>query len=508
MLRGPNNVRIAAVNFILSTKYHDEHLELTKNSSLHLSATTSKNKFTVLTITGQSYESKISRLKVYRCGSPGVFMPQSANIRWNNKYWQSPKEGGLFLYSAYYDARIRQLYKDRHCFIRILAMHDGNVDQSYYCQIWITSVTRPIVIDAEFTEIWSPEWDSQSQKRIYKPYIISCTIPRKFSKLNGVPQIRVSIVAKPCVNSTTLLEVKGHLSVNNNNNNSSTDRTSFVICVKPLDFDADFSSRLVEWIELNFILGASKIDIYKFRVHPDVEKVLSFYEKHGKINVISMTLPGNQPNFPIERTQYLSRNLWQKRRDELIPYNDCLYRNIGIHDFVIPLDVDEILIPRKHKTWKEMFNYLQKIDRVKLKSFASFSVRNAYYFETVLRNSGNNRQLANTTDLYFLQHLERSANFSSPGKSVKSFVRTDKALSVFNHYVLESAISGVGRNTMLPVDLIQMNHYRKKCPPTMSKECNTNFLKYKVQDDVVRKYEKELKQTVFRILTSIKNSKH
>ncbi|KHJ76365.1 hypothetical protein OESDEN_24015 [Oesophagostomum dentatum] len=41
---------------------------------------------------------------------------------------------------------------------------------------------------------------------------------------------------------------------------------------------------------------------------------------------IPLTLPGHSPNLPLVRSEYIARNRQQKRRHELIPYNDCLYR--------------------------------------------------------------------------------------------------------------------------------------------------------------------------------------
>lgn len=43
---------------------------------------------------------------------------------------------------------------------------------------------------------------------------------------------------------------------------------------------------------------------------------------------VPLTLPGNSPNNPFTRSHFIWRNRQQKRRHELIPYNDCLYRSL------------------------------------------------------------------------------------------------------------------------------------------------------------------------------------
>ena len=41
-----------------------------------------------------------------------------------------------------------------------------------------------------------------------------------------------------------------------------------------------------------------------------------------------ISLPGYQPNLPVLQHMYLKSKLNNKRQNELIPYNDCLYRNL------------------------------------------------------------------------------------------------------------------------------------------------------------------------------------
>lgn len=51
---------------------------------------------------------------------------------------------------------------------------------------------------------------------------------------------------------------------------------TFTVCVKPLDFLEDISERLIQWIEINRILGAEKIEIYVKNVGENVWKILKW----------------------------------------------------------------------------------------------------------------------------------------------------------------------------------------------------------------------------------------
>ena len=79
-------------------------------------------------------------------------------------------------------------------------------------------------------------------------------------------------------------------------------------------------------MEANLMFGADKVTLYSYSVAEKTKKVLQFYKRQGKVEVVPLTLPGNSPNLPPVRSVYIWRNRQQKRRHELIPYNDCLYR--------------------------------------------------------------------------------------------------------------------------------------------------------------------------------------
>lgn len=66
---------------------------------------------------------------------------------------------------------------------------------------------------------------------------------------------------------------------------------------------------------------------------------------------------GESPNNDTRaRSHYIWRNRQQKRRNELIPYNDCLYRHINTHDWVLIVDTDELVVPIKHDNWSSMLD--------------------------------------------------------------------------------------------------------------------------------------------------------
>nr|CAD7412645.1 unnamed protein product [Timema poppensis] len=125
------------------------------------------------------------------------------------------------------------------------------------------------------------------RRMLYVPYLIACQIPQNYNNL--IPQ-SVSIVQKPCDPANNNIRVVY---------NKPEHKKEFAVCVKGLDFlHDDLSVRLVEWLELMIILGADKVFFYKLQVHPNISKVLNYYEKLGKVEVTPLSLPGGEPNLP------------------------------------------------------------------------------------------------------------------------------------------------------------------------------------------------------------------
>ena len=55
-----------------------------------------------------------------------------------------------------------------------------------------------------------------------------------------------------------------------------------------------------------------------------------------------MLISGYQPNIQVLQHLYLKSKTNNKRQNELIPYNDCLYRNMYRYEYIALLDIDEV----------------------------------------------------------------------------------------------------------------------------------------------------------------------
>lgn len=370
-----------------------------------------------------------------------------------------------------------------------------STDIQLYCQ---TRPQNPFEITVEVvatkpTEIWWNGWDTNSSN-VETPLLLSCPLTEP---LVG-PSI-VSVVTEPCDYPSNAFYLDPSYRDHYQRN--------FTICVKDMNFQQDISNQLIEWIEIHKILGAQKIDIYVDHIPDEVAFVVEYYRNFkGLVRVFEAPIKSNQ------------RTLWQRRRDHIISYNDCLYRNIHESQYVIPLDIDEVLLPKIANDWSQLitrlkergwnpslnsailirnvffFDFMQGIDKYKYSN--SHSNRSKIYIkrddvrldelnqiELVVDNiADNNIDSVNNEVIDFkmrdllrdykrrcgismpvprlARHLVRSNVVSPFGHYSKSMMLTKGVLTAFNHYPLASIGMSGFAGWAAPFTEVQINHYK------------------------------------------------
>ncbi len=404
--------------------------------------------------------------------------PSVFDLEFNNLYWQSlhSSNGTFHLYAAYYD--VRRLSRIGPA-VRILGMIN-RIEPTIktYCQFWFADHKEPVVVRTmEYKYIWYKKWGNYRQG-VFQPYLIACQIPKTF---HHVVPVSVSLVEKICDTATNNLRIVY---------NRADEKKGFAVCVKGLDFlYQDLSVRLIEWIELLGILGADKIFFYRLHVHENVSKVLDYYTKQGKVEVTPLTLPGGQPNVAGFQHLYLTKKVNHKRQNELIPYNDCLYRNMYRYEYIVLLDIDEVIMPVRATNWRSLMDtVLQKALAEKKETRASYNVRNVYFLDDFIHSHGWFDDVP--PYMHMLQHVYRSKNFTKPNQYVKCFHNPERALTLHNHFPLACLSQGCTSYSIDTVDA-QLQHYRADCVKTLKKSCD-DFKQNSVIDKTIWRYKEPL----------------
>lgn len=414
-------------------------------------------------------------------------LPSILDIEYNNDYWQTQRtsNGTFQLFGAYLDNRKTLPNGDQ--FVRILGMIDRKeMADQMFCQIWYDQMSASFIVPVDsYKYIWLSGWGNAVDGE-YQPYLISCRLPVEMR--NSVPAA-VSLVENKCDQATNSLRVIYNKPI------SSDKRQKFAVCVKGLDFlYDDLSVRLVEWIELLSILGADKIYFYDLQVHPNIRKVLDYYVDQGKVDVTKITLPAGKPNMPGLQHLYLKDRISQKRQHELIPYNDCLYKNMYHYEYITLLDIDEVIIPKGDLyDWAELMNVVQgkAAANGSAEFYPSFDFRNTYFLNRFYQKGASVAQYNQEIPefLHMLRHTSRGQNFSKPGDHAKCFHRSDYVLTLHNHFALD-CVTGYCNTYDVEIGDGQLQHYRKDC--VTSSERNCTIANTYVEDTTIYKYKSKL----------------
>lgn len=344
-------------------------------------------------------------------------------------------------------------------------------------------------MEALISTIWLDEWgDSEVD---YIGVLLTCPLPN----LAGIGPKKVYVGPISChENPSHSIEISSL-----SNEPIPSNPESFALCIKGLDFDEDISEKLVAFIELNRILGAGVFNFYVFNVHERVLKVLRLYEASKFVKWYNLTLPGELPNQKSARRRIFEKNIWMKRRMELIPYNHCFYENLYSAEYVVPIDIDETIVPVKRKNWYQlMLDERRRLGRT-FKEYASYAARNVYFF-TEMQNVS--RRLPNGTAGSEYLSTVRTAVVSPEGDSVKSFVSTKRALTVHNHYAL-AALNPANRRThhFDPEDVLK--HHHRACDERHL-DCDALMEEVRMDRSALR-YEKELKARIKIAMTNLES---
>ena len=273
------------------------------------------NKKLLATVSGSSLETMFRKLRIDHCGlakkrqkKEAVYFAENAIKGHEDDVGKQKKDSGLWkplktkgkadgevlLTAAYLDDRTvfaNVTYK----FVRILGVKKGrDARPDLYCHYYLKRLvergrqtsSRPLIsLKATYNEIWVSAWHPRPPEHYYHSIMIHCPIPMSSTLASSAASEvawvdlddEVIVSAENCDpgNGTSLPVRRGGAarvpkrSKKESKSQTvasarSTGKEDFCVCVKPLDFpdQEKLASRLIDWIEVNRLLGAAKIVIY------------------------------------------------------------------------------------------------------------------------------------------------------------------------------------------------------------------------------------------------------
>ncbi|KAH7713956.1 Protein Y47D3B.4 [Aphelenchoides avenae] len=195
------------------------------------------------------------------------------------------RNGPWHLFSAYADLRNNSLYPGKASVQIIASTYDTPMSASHkwYCHFASPNSTLKFTVEAHLRLIWQRGWDPRGD--FYNPYLITCGLPSDhYRDAVLANDYYVAIDQRRCIRSPSVDYVK-ITRPPGNTFRAPSHPPKVAVCVKGMDFTDDRTQPFVEWLELQYLLGADAVAVYVYYVPPKLRDALKYYEKAGRLRV-------------------------------------------------------------------------------------------------------------------------------------------------------------------------------------------------------------------------------
>lgn len=421
---------------------------------------------------GKKYVESLSRdnVNVTLLPACGRFPDVQKDLNISDTFWQvtNTSNGTFYLFNAYFDDRVAV----NGSVIRILGLINTlRPTVKTYCQMWFVGIIQPVPVEVhEYRIMWPEYWGENTEGA--SPFLITCKNP--FAGQGLVPT-HVSLVEDRCSYANNMFPVS--------NKRPSGRRKSFLVCWRGANFDDDISIQVIEWAEILKQFKVDTVIVYVEKLHKNVMKVLHHYRRLGFFVIKYIKFPHEFPN---QRSQ----NLLQWLQGDLISYHDAFYENLYQYEFMIPMDVDEFIMPLldEDRTWHDLIrrtNQRSTDDQI----IDGYPLINRFF----LLKSVHEPVKDVPKEFRFLSNIYRAANFTPDGGGAKTIMRTDRVLVVHNHFPM-TCIDPEYCNLMeVEKSVGQLSHYREDC---FGVEC-VESMQNPVKDTSLWKYKDDILANVY-----------
>ena len=383
--------------------------------------------------------------------------------------WTSLQDTGNF--SAEYDTNFFSAYYDRridvpagkgtvrgHPAVVVFGYHMKSLkDLHLYClYTYPTSSTESTVCfreEAKQVRSCSSANDEPGNRATSLSYVCGLKCESVDCTDKEIP-LFVALSSSPdCVGTS------GNIPVRNRQLPQISEKKKFGVCLQsPVYGQTMDLQQIVEFIEMNRVLGAEIITMYVMEMKEDaLQFLLHHYSKHGLLQLVK----------------------WRKLKKwdplhyhgQILTMHDCLYRNMDRVKYLAVVDLDEVLLPLKHRSWLELVESIGGQDNHR---YHSYRFGNCFYV------SGSNAHYASmpckqvTLPKYFQRTNQVRCYCDDNHFSYRSkyIMQTEVIVDMEIHGICQ-ATRGV--EYKVPHSVAVNAHYRNTVP---ANECHDKKSKY------------------------------
>lgn len=246
--------------------------------------------------------------------------------------------------------------------------------------------------------------------------------------------------------------------------------------------------KLVEWFEVNKVLGVTEFNVYCNHVDETSLKALYFYQNEGILNLHFVPTPHYED----------TRN--GNVVSSALSLNDCMYRNIYRYKWMVVVDLDEIIIPKKAHNYHDLIQDIKQYHKLdSSKDPGTYIFRNEYFYVgcdfpmSAADENGPRKSI-------MMRHFHRlpANRFLYTPKSFHSMMHCE---AVFNHYCLHKLKGKQPPAHQLDVNAtIGTNHHYRKT--YSQKNCQETKLKA-IVDRTLYRFRKKAGERYEEVLTKL-----
>ncbi|XP_067005101.1 uncharacterized protein [Anabrus simplex] len=359
--------------------------------------------------------------------------PLSPNLTAKDGSWQivSGTRYKFFVFSAFYDRR-----EERS--VRVVGATKTRGPERVWCRLWYSnngnsSITPHSVSVAAKVKVIRENWNLK-----YSACFILCPLGMNLSAPTTVSV--VSRLRMPPANHILVRNTDQDPDLRNMTNGIPE---KLAICVKPLHFNYNQALQMLEFLELNAILGVHHFTLYNHTIGPAVGCILQDYVARGVVTLLPWKL--NMVSQKEIRTEGLFAAL-----------NDCLYRSMYRYSHTALVDLDEFIIPRHNDTLPQLIKWMGT--RMNTRNTGSYSFQNAFFY----LQWGDDPTIAKADrlegGLVTLRKTRRRTKLHPHKQRSKYLCRPEFVVEAGNHFVWEFV---PGHGTLnVPPDAAILHHYR------------------------------------------------
>ncbi|XP_050311085.1 beta-1,4-galactosyltransferase galt-1 [Anthonomus grandis grandis] len=403
----------------------------------------------------------------------GLLPPYPENLSISNGSWQNVlgTRYKFYVFSAYYDQRRNQRN------VRIIAATKTRGPERVWCRFWYKHADNATAniskaVPAKLKVI-RENWNLR-----YSACFVMCPL-----KANLTIPTAVSVVARLKDPPSNVLSVINNFNVSNNVKlPGAIDK--FAVCVKPLHFNYNKELQIMEFIELNRLMGVDHLTFYNHTIGPQVSCVLDDYRRRGIVTLLPWKLQ------MVSQREIRTEGLFAA-------LNDCLYRSMYHYSHALLIDLDEYIIPNYNETLPQLIDYLNH--RLNTRSTGSYSFQNAFFY-LQWDDDGRVSDFDDviSSNLITMRKTRRKTKLHPHKQRSKYICRPELVVEAGNHFVWEF-IPGHG-TLNVPADAAILHHYRicefggNDCIKTASVVDQTAYRYLEGLTKAVRRRYEQLKQ--------------